>query len=200
VAEHQEQVAQTVDQVYAAALVEMAEAAGELDAIGQEVAELHKLIAAEPKLSEMLASRVLGEGERAASIERIFKGNVSDLLYRFIQVVNAKDRAGMLSEILGAFNKIVDQRHGIVEAEAWVAVGLDQQQVDSMGSKLSDAIGRNVVLRQHVNPDLIGGMKLRIGDQMIDASVVTQLKLMKEKIIAEGRDKARQNLASIIEG
>lgn len=199
-AEHQEQVAQTVDQVYAAALVEMAEAAGELDAIGQEVAELHKLIAAEPKLSEMLASRVLGEGERAASIERIFKGNVSDLLYRFIQVVNAKDRAGMLSEILGAFNKIVDQRHGIVEAEAWVAVGLDQQQVDSMGSKLSDAIGRNVVLRQHVNPDLIGGMKLRIGDQMIDASVVTQLKLMKEKIIAEGRDKARQNLASIIEG
>ena len=196
--EHVEQVAQSIEHVYAAALVELAEQAGDLASVAQEVTDLLALFEQQPDVMRLISSRVLGDSERASSIERIFKGNVSDVLYRFMQVVNAKDRADLMSEIFLAVGQIVDAKSGKVQGEVWTAKELDNLQLAGMASKLGDALGRTVVLTQHVDEKLIGGMKLRIGDQLIDASVLSQLKQMKEKIIAEGRAKTREHLAGIV--
>lgn len=187
-----EQTSQSVEHVYAAALLELA--ASDLDNIREQADDLGSLIRDDKGLALLIESRVLSSDERAASIEKIFKGNVDDLLYRFIQVVNAKDRLPHLGDILETFGALVDQRNGIIEVDAYVAAALDDATAQRVTADLSETLGGNVVLHQHVDETLIGGLKLRIGDKLIDASVATQLRKMKKQIVDAGREKTRGGL------
>ena len=86
----------SAERVYAEALIEMAQEAGKLAEVAQEIDDLKGLVSTVPDAMRLFSSRVLSTDERAKSLERVFKGKVSDLLYRFIQVVNHKDRLGDL--------------------------------------------------------------------------------------------------------
>jgi F-type H+-transporting ATPase subunit delta len=196
--EHIEKVARTVEDIYGLALVEMAEKAGTLDAVADEVQELSKLLANEPQLMKLLGNQVLGTSEKAGSIQRLFKGQISDLVYNFIQTVNRKGRMDKLPGIFKSVMRIIDQRNGIVEVDAYVATELSSDALDSLAQKIGAAISRNVILNQKVDANLIGGLKLRVGDKLIDGSIATQLKLLERKIIAEGREKAKTQMTQLI--
>ena len=190
-------VTDSVSRVYAQALLELAQSANQLDAIAQEVSDLAALLAGNNDLRQLLDSRAIGAEARRGVIERVFKGKVSDTLYRFLQVVNTKDRLGVLPGILASFGEKLDEARGIVKVDAYVAKSLDAGQADRVAKAVGDSLGgKRVVLRQHVNPDLIGGLKLRIGDELIDASVATQLKLMQRRLVEAGQERARE-LAAI---
>ena len=196
--QHIEKVARTVEDIYGLALVEMAQKAGSLDATAAEVDELAQLLASEPQLAKLFASRVLGTSERASSLERIFKNQLSELVYNFIQTVNRKGRMDKIQGIFKSFGRIVDQRNGIVEVDVYVASALDAHALDALGQKIGMAISRNVILNQKVDENLIGGLKLRVGDRLIDGSIATQLKILERKIVAQGREKAKNQLAQLI--
>ncbi|MBL4700013.1 MAG: ATP synthase F1 subunit delta [Phycisphaeraceae bacterium] len=197
-AEHIEKVARTVEDIYGLALVEMAEKANTLDDTATEIEELCKLLGEQPELATLLASRVLGVSKLAASIERLFKGQLSDLIYNFIQTVNRKGRLDKLTDIFKSFSRIVDSRNGIVEVDVYFATPLDDAALESLGQKIGAAIQRNVILNQKIDANLIGGMKLRVGDRLIDGSIVTQLKILERKIVAQGREKAKTQLTQLI--
>lgn len=196
--QHIEKVARTVEDIYGLALVEMAEKAGILDATASEVDELAQILANEPQLAKLFASRVLGTNERAGSIERLFKAQLSELVYNFVQTVNRKGRLDKLQGIFKSFSRIVDERNGIVEVDVYVASAMQQDQLESMAQKVGAAIERNVILNQKVDASLIGGLKLRVGDRLIDGSIATQLKILERKIVAEGREKAKTQLSQLI--
>lgn len=197
-ASHHGQITHSVEQVYAEALVEMAEETGELDSIHDEVNQLAELIRGNADLGKLLASRLLSETERRGCIERIFKGRVSDLLYRFIQIVSTKSRLADLSGILSAFGDLVKARQGIVEVNAYVATPMDQAHAQRIAEQLGKALDCQVVLKHNVDPSLIGGLKLRVGDRLVDGSVAAQLRRLKEKIIAGGQERAREDLNSLM--
>jgi len=184
----------TVSQIYAAALVEMADEAGELDAVADEAAQLGELLAADADLANLLSNRILSTDERAGAIERLFQGKVSDLLYRFLQVVNRKGRMAELPGILHAFGKLFAERRGVLQIDAYVAEKLDEEKLARIASSIGEALGKQVVPHQHVDPSLIGGLKLRIGDRLLDGSVAAQLKLLQQRMTAAGREKARAAL------
>ena len=106
-------------------------------------------------------------------------------------VVNQKDRLGSLPGIVRAFANLVDERQGVVEVDAYVANRLDEGQASAIADRLGASMGRKVALKQHVDEELIGGLKLRIGDKLLDGSVATQLRLMRDKFVQAGREKAR---------
>lgn len=182
----------TVDRLYGGALVEMADEAGALDSMAEEVAGLGELLAQSPELEKLLASQVLSAKDRAASIERIFKGKVSDLLFRFLLVVNKKNRLADLPGILRAFGKGFAEKRGVIEVDIHTADALPADKLAGIAQGIGKALNRQVVPSAHVEPHLIGGLKLRIGDQLIDGSVATQLRLMTNRIVAAGRGKARE--------
>ena len=181
----------TAELLYGGALLEIARDEGKLDAIGGEMASLGELLDANADLSRLLGSRIIPVEERAASVERIFKGKVSDLLYRFLQVVNKKNRMPDLPGIIRAFGKLYAEAQGVIEVDAIVASEMTKTKLNDMAKRIGDAIGKKVVPQQRVDESLIGGLKLRVGDQLIDGSVATQLKLMRQKMIETGREKAR---------
>lgn len=176
---------------YARALLELADSQGQLGEIGEEARELGQVLDSQPGLGALLSSRLVSSREKADSIEAIFKGRVSDLLYRLIQVVNTKGRLDILHELIWAYGLLLDERNGVVEGDIYVAQRMDEGDAQSVADRISAAVGLNVVLKQHEQPELIGGMKVRVGDKLIDGSVATQLRLMRESLIKSGREQAR---------
>jgi F-type H+-transporting ATPase subunit delta len=189
---------QSVERVYAQALLDLADDAGTLDEVADEIDQLGWLIQQQPQMLGLISSRTLSVEQRAGVIEQLFKGRVTDLVYRFLHVVNKKNRLDMLSRIVKAVANLVDQRRGIVRVEAFVAATLPEQAANQVATRIGSAIGGRVILEQQVQPQLIGGLKIRIGDRLIDGSVATQLRRIRRQIAAKGRDAARQRLDAMI--
>ena len=184
-----------VARIYARALLEMAEAQGTIDETADEIEQLEALLHAQPHLAQLLTTPALNEAARRGMIERVFKGRVSDTVYKFLQVINAKERLESLPGILAAFKQLVAERAGIVEVDIHVAHRLDPAEAESVGQRIGESIGKQVVLHQYVEPELIGGLTIRIGDRLIDGSVATQLRYMRRQLIQTGREKARRQAA-----
>jgi F-type H+-transporting ATPase subunit delta len=182
---------------YAQALLDLALAAGVVDQIAQQVEQLRALIGQDAALRGLLSSRLLSVIQRAASLERIFRGRVHDVLYRFVQVVNRKQRLGALAGMLAAFDELAEEHRGVREVDAYVAAPLSEDEAMAVSAAVGRAIDRHVILNQHVDPSLIGGLKLRVGDRLIDGSVAAQLRLMQRKLVRIGRDDARQRLQQL---
>ena len=155
--------------------------------------DLQAVIADEPELRTLLASRALTSAERAESLRRIFENHVHDLLLRFMLVVNAKHRLSGLEVILETAAELYDQRQGIMNLEAWVAGDVDTHQ---LADRLGDALGKQVNLATHRDESLIGGLKIRVGDRIIDGSVATQLTSLRRKMVEAGREHAREQAAA----
>ena len=179
--------------VYAQALFELAEHAGTLSTINDQVESLAELLAGSGELRELITSRALGRDDRAGVIDRVFKGKVDDTLFKFLHVLNHKDRLASLPGVTASFAALMAEKNGIIEVDAYVAKAMDAAQVGQVASSIGAALGgKQVVLHQYVDESLIGGLKLRVGDQMIDGSVATKLTKMKRDLIDAGREKARQ--------
>jgi len=182
-----------VSTVYAEALMEAAEATGELQSISDEVEELGNVLRGEPKLLALLNTRTLGHAQRRGMIERLFKDQLSDVLYRFLQVVNDKDRLSSLPGIVKAFSQQMAERNGIIEADVWVPTKLDTAQVETLSDRIASVFdAKQVVVHQYEDPSLIGGLKIRVGDTLIDGSVATQLRRLRRRMVERGRANARE--------
>jgi F-type H+-transporting ATPase subunit delta len=189
----------SVSRVYAQALLELAQAdgaggtsGGQAEAIAEEAGVLLELLGAEPQLTVLLTSRALNASQRRSVVERLFQGRVSDVLYRFLQVVNRKGRLGALAGILDTYRGLVAEARGELGVDVFVSEALSGDASRGVAESIGNAMDKRVLLRQHVDPDLIGGLKVRVGDRLIDGSVATQLRIMKRKLVDAGRERARQ--------
>jgi F-type H+-transporting ATPase subunit delta len=185
-----------VSDVYAQALFELAKQAETLDAVGVEMEQLGRTLDGSPDLMRLISSRALSRDDRAGLIDRIFKDHVDPTVYKFLHVINRKDRLASLPAITASFADRLSEQRGIIEVDAYVAQRLESAEADRVAEAIGAALGKQVVLHQYVDESLIGGLKVRIGDQMIDGSVATKLAKMKRDLIAAGREKARQQVAA----
>jgi len=189
----------SIDRVYAQALLKLAEPSDQVDSIGDELKQLGTVLDKQWQLLELLSSPALSMDQRTQSIEAIFKDRVSDLVYRFIQVVNVKGRLDRLPGIVRAFAMLQNERAGIVEADLFVAKPLSKEQAQSISDGIGQAMGHKVKLKEHVDPTLIGGLKILVGDRLIDGCVSTQLRLLSGAITASGQEKVRTQMAALIQ-
>lgn len=177
----------TVGRVYAQALLELAREQNAVDALADEVQQLLPLIAAGGELNRLLTNPAIGDSERAKIVERVFKGKVSDLLYKMMRVLGDKGRLGSLPQVAAGYLLAVSDDRGHIDVQAFIASELDSDAAKQVADQIGKALGKTVTLTQKVDPSLIGGLKIKIGDQLIDASVASQLRSMKNKMIAAGR-------------
>ncbi len=171
-----------LDRIYARSLLALAQESGQLDAIEAQCVELSRWLNEHPQAMSLLSNQMLGVAERAGTVERLFRGRVSDLLLRFLLVMNRKGRLDRLQGVLDAFGHELLAIRGIVEVEAHVATPLDPSQAQAVAQRLSATLGREVLLHQKLDPELIGGIKLRIGDRLVDGSVAAQLRQLRNRL------------------
>lgn len=182
----------SIDLVYAQALLELAVESGKIEDVHGEVNDLLALSNANPDLNRLLGSRMLSGEQRAGLIKRLFEGRVSPLVYKFILVLNAHDRLHQWSGIVAAFEQIYEKQLGIQGVTAYVPSKLSDAEIQRIAEALGAKLNKKVRLQQEVDPSLIGGIKFRVGDNVIDGSVQAQLRLIKQDMLKAGRLKAAQ--------
>lgn len=174
---------------YARALLESASAAGgapRVEEIQGELEDILELARQDRAFGEFLASRVIGAARRDAALKRIFEGRVSPVTLRFLSILNQRGRLGDLPAIASAYDSIAQSSFGRVEVDVFTAEPLDAATLRTVADRLSGVLARQVVAHPYVDGSMIGGVKFRIGDQLIDASVSTRLRKMREKIARDG--------------
>ncbi len=181
-----------VAKVYARSLFQLAEKAGGEARIGEvadEIDAIAELIRADAKLREFLASPIVDGEQRGAALRRIFEGRASDLTVRFLLVVNEHARAGHLLQIADAYDLLVQERFGRVEVDVFTVDGgaLDPRVASSVSQRIKAAFGKEPVLHSYADPHMIGGIKLRVGDQLIDGSIATRLRRLSRSLAERGQ-------------
>lgn len=188
--------------VYATSLLEACDRQGGIalaESCASELQALAELIRADKRFAEFLKTPIIGGSARRASIERIVKGKVSDLVYRFVMVVAAHGRAGRLADIADAFDGLLQARLGRVEVDMYTVTGQAAPDViATVKGGVKEAFGKDAVIHQYADPNMIGGVKLRIGDQLIDGSVETQLRNMRDAVAARGTGAMRSRLGDFL--
>ncbi len=179
-----------VARVYAQSLLELAEAAGGEEKIaetGEQLQALLEIVRAEPAFAEFLRSPIVKRSSRSESLKRVLDGQVSDLLLRFILVLNDKGRLGRLSDIAAAFDEMLNERFGRIEVDVFTVEGrLDDAQMSLLADKVRSRLGKEPVFHQYSDPSLLGGLVLRVGDQLIDGSVRGRLRGLRESLMDRG--------------
>lgn len=181
--------------VYARSLFELAESAGGRDAVESTVGELEEILdlaRVNSQFSEFLASPAVPSAGREESLTRIFKGRLSDLTLRFLLTLNRKRRLDHLPAIVAAVDAMAQERFGRVEIDVYTAEPISADDLRSIRERLSQAVGREAVVHPYLEPAMIGGVKLRVGDQLIDASLATQVRRLREQLAASGTARVRE--------
>lgn len=162
--------------VYAEALFDLAREAGKVDEVREELEELVKLREHDDAgVSEFFVSRALDDETRTALIEKWFRGKLSDLTLDTLAVMHAHGRPGLLPALLRCFVLRQEAAAGQVEATATSAVPLSDEEraaVTAMAARLS---GKKPLMEFVVDPEILGGLILQIGDLRYDNSVRTHL-------------------------
>jgi F-type H+-transporting ATPase subunit delta len=114
-------------------------------------------------------------------------------------VVAAHGRAGRIADIADAFDALLQERLGRVEVDMFTVDGRASDEViATVKARVKEAFSKDAVLHQYSDPNMIGGVKLRIGDQLIDGSVATQLRNMHETVASRGTSRIRTRLGDFL--
>jgi F-type H+-transporting ATPase subunit delta len=171
--------AEQLGKTYAHALVGAAQSAGVADTVIDQLGQLvDEYLGGSPQLRAAFASPRIDESEKLRVIDRVFGDQFDPVLIKFLKVMASRDRLAYVSAVRNAADDLHDEMMGRVVASVCTAVPLD----DALRSQISDRIGSlmnmQVRLRESVDPDLIGGMVIRVGDRVFDSSVSNQLDKM----------------------
>ncbi|HEX4148739.1 MAG TPA: ATP synthase F1 subunit delta [Pirellulales bacterium] len=169
---------------YARALLGATEAAHQTEAV---LGELDSIVADVldplPQLDAVLSSGLVAADEKSRLMERAFKGRASDLLLNFLNVVAQHGRLAILRQIRSQARRLYGQMQGRVRVEVRTAAPLDEQLSGRIAEQLRQLLGAQPQLEQVVDPRLIGGLVLRVGDTVLDGSVATRLAGVREQMI-----------------
>lgn len=154
----------------------MAVTSGEVDAVDNGLTALRKLIEGDAALAGALKSPLYKSEEKAAVLADLGdRLNLPKLAKNFVGVVAMNRRAGELPAIARAFADKAAKHRGASRVVARVAKEITKEQTLDLESAVSKALGRSVTVDVEVDPALIGGLQLKIGSRLVDASIRTKL-------------------------
>lgn len=172
--------ASAIAQRYADALFDLARESGAIEPVERDVAALRKAIGASADFRKMLTSPVYDRDAQARAVSAIAdKAGFSPLARNFLGLVAKNRRLFALESITAAFAARMAAHRGEVTAEAISAAPLNDDQTRRLRGEIELHLGKAVNLNTRVDPDLLGGLVVKVGSKMIDSSLRTKLSRLK---------------------
>lgn len=170
--------------VYAEAFLNAAEKAGQVEELVAELVEIgEQVLKPYPQFAEILGSAIINHEEKEGILTRVFGGRVSPLVMNFLQVLNRRDRLDILRPIIRGIQEEWDRRRGLVKVLVTTAGPVETEVARRIESQLTSVVQGVPVIEWRVDPQVIGGIVIQIGDRILDASVMTQLRKLKQQMI-----------------
>jgi F-type H+-transporting ATPase subunit delta len=172
-----------VARVYAEALLDAAGKENKADDVLQELRDfIDGVLTPNPELAEFFANKTVSKEKKAELLNKVLPGRVSDVLANFILVLNEHERLDLLRPILSAYIDLNNKRARRVVVQVRSAVPLLDHQRERLASELRKAFRQEPVLEAQVDPDLLGGLIVRVGDWLYDASVKSRLATLQNQL------------------
>lgn len=166
---------------YATALHLAAKERGEQDRVLSELQALHAAVA-DPVVRDLMTSPELGLAQREAIADKLAKGR-SELFGNFLRVVLHRRRHEVLFDVYPAFRAIVMAERGQIEGRVETPRPLGEVELDQLRALAKKLSGKDVELSVAIRPELIGGVRLYVGNELYDGSVKTALEQLEQQLL-----------------
>jgi F-type H+-transporting ATPase subunit delta len=169
---------------YSEAILNVAEKTGGVEEILEELEAIRdEVIGKFPTFAMMMGSPLRNPAEKDRLIVSLFEGKADPTVVKFLRVLNRHGRLELLGSIIRAARSAWNQRQNRTSVIVRSAVPLESDQADAIRDRLAKAFRTTPVLKLEVDPKLIGGLVVQIGDDVFDASVSTRLQRLRQGLI-----------------
>jgi len=173
---HADVDAEKIAAVYAKAYLDAVDShGGSIDDAVAEFASLVEVLKSQPQFCAILTSAMVATDERIALLEKSVATSASPLFWNFLQIVAKRNRLDLLLPIFSQAQSLLDERRKRIPVVITTATEVDSQLFSALAEKLRLVLGGEPMIRSVVDPEVIGGLVVRVGDTIYDASVSTQL-------------------------
>jgi F-type H+-transporting ATPase subunit delta len=165
---------------YATALFELALESKAVDQVQSDLKAFDALVASSPDLTRLVRSPVFAADEQARALAALLdKAGIKGIAANFLRVVAGNRRLFAVREMIRGFNALVARHKDEVTAQVTVAEQLSDARMGEIRDALKQVTGKHVQVDVDVDPSIIGGLKVKLGSRMIDASLRTKLNSIK---------------------
>ena len=173
-----------VAQRYAASLFEVGVEENCLEQLWQEISWLGELFSQNPQFLKLLAAPTLTQSEREQIIKSTLEGQLSAYAFNFVHILADKGRIASFSHIVTEFRKLYNKHNNIQDVVAITAVPLDERLANKLRLRLEELTGKTVVLENQVDASILGGVVLKIDNDLVDDSVRSRIEGLKKQLSA----------------
>lgn len=171
--------------VYAEAL--LTAAGSQAEEVGQEFASLiQDVFDTHPSVESFLASPAVSKRTKEAMFREVFAERVSPILRNLLGVLNQNLRLHLLRSIQASYQSLLESRSGRVRVKVRAAIPLSDEQREHLAQTLASRFGQQPILDLRVEPELLGGLVVQVGDRVFDTSVRTRIETLRTQLLAQG--------------
>jgi F-type H+-transporting ATPase subunit delta len=173
-----------IARVYAQAFLGATEKSANADGMVEELWSIASdVLGRFPKLEQTLRSSLVSQEQKEQLLGRIFGGKASTEVLNFLKVLSRHGRLGIVRQAARLVTKLHAERRGMTDVEVRVAAPLDESMLSEIKDRLRKSLNREPVLSVSVDPALIAGIVIRVGDRVFDGSVSSQLERTRAAMI-----------------
>ena len=177
-------MAKLISKTYGDALLEIANEEKKVDLLLEEVTAVMEILKDNPEFSKLMNNPRISVDEKQTVMSNVFEGRISKELMGFFSMIVNKGRYDHIDEILTYFQDEVKKIKGIGVAFVTTPLELSDAQKKSVEKKLLDTTGfKQMEMHYDIDPSLVGGMRIRIGDRVVDSSIHTKILKMQQDMM-----------------
>jgi F-type H+-transporting ATPase subunit delta len=167
--------------VYARSLFEVAKEHGRLDAVREQLGQFADALAEDQQLQVFFFSPYFSTQEKQDGVDRALV-DADPIFLNFLKLLIEKHRTPAIFRIRRAFDRLWQDENRLLPVEVTSAVPLDEGTVAQIGDRIAEQTGRRVELSARVEPDILGGIVVRVGNQILDASIRHRLEQLRKQV------------------
>ncbi len=166
---------------YASALFGLARDERQIDAVGRSLDSLDRALTESPELAQLAASPAFSREDAGKAFAAVGQQlSLDPITANFLGVLAGNGRKNQLQSVIRAFRRLAAEHRGETTAEVVTANPLNDDQLSALKAQLRARAGRDVAIETRIDPEILGGIVIKMGSQMIDASIRTKLNRLAE--------------------
>ncbi|MFN3648804.1 MAG: F0F1 ATP synthase subunit delta [Armatimonadota bacterium] len=169
---------------YARALFDTARREGTVDQVEEDLKAVDQVLRAVPRLTRALGAPTLSTARKKALLETAFGPRVSPLTLRFLNLLLDRRREGLVGHIFPEFVRLANEWRNVLPVEVTAAVPLTDEEREALAGALGRRTGKSIRLQVQIEPKIMGGMWIRMGDTIIDGSVRSRLRRLHQRLLS----------------
>jgi F-type H+-transporting ATPase subunit delta len=170
-----------IAEVYARSLFEVAKEHDKLDVVREQLGAFADALSEDRELSVFFFSPYFSTQEKKDGLARVLVG-ADETVVNFLDLLIEKHRMPVLFRIRRVYETLWERENKVLPVEITSAVELDEETVKGIGDRIGQETGQRVELTARVAPDILGGVVLRVGNQILDASIRNRLERLRRQV------------------